>query len=331
MIDYYYQLRYRMIETMQSSLRQIRQMLGFGVQEFGDLIGLTRQTINNLETQKNKMSPTQYVSICAVIDNCIKNKPELLTVLTTILRSAEDDDRSSVFEALDNGSLLKKWFQCFPDESKMLGLSMAKSSIIEGTDVENIAENYRIFLDASVFLAQGFSQTIQPLSLALKNRRNQFIVPFMVIEEIQHQMLTSSNDGADLARNGMNLLIQMQREGLVDIRGEKSDVNIISTFVSVFAKFKCVHRLVLITCDKILANQILMLNNDALGGFNILVLKYTIDKGLQKWEQENDFNQQTSAIENKPCYGDEGAGDTVDAYSTRDDFAKKLIGWETIN
>ena len=44
---------------MQVSLKQIRQVLGFGVQEFGDLIGLTRQTINNLETQKNKMSSIQ--------------------------------------------------------------------------------------------------------------------------------------------------------------------------------------------------------------------------------------------------------------------------------
>lgn len=329
MIDYYYQLRCRMIETMQASLKQIRQVLGFGVQEFGDLIGLTRQTINNLETQKNKMSPSQYVAICAVIDNCTKNKPELLTVLTTILRSAENDGKSSVFEALDKGSLLKKWFQCFPDESKMLGLSMANASIIEDTDIENIAENYRIFLDASVFFAQGFFQTIQPLSLALKDRRNQFVVPFVVIEEIQHQMLTSGNDGAELARTGMNLLIQMQREGLVDIRGEKSDVNIISTFVSVFAKFKSVHRLVLITCDKVLAQQILLLNNDALGGFNILVLKYTTEKGLQKWEQEN--NQQADAIDNVPRYGDESADDTNDDYSVRDDFATKVIGWETIN
>ena len=77
MIDFYYQLRQRMVETMQVSLKQIRQVLGFGVQEFGDLIGLTRQTINNLETQKNKMSSIQYIAICAVIDNCLKDKPEL--------------------------------------------------------------------------------------------------------------------------------------------------------------------------------------------------------------------------------------------------------------
>ena len=120
MIDFYYQLRQRMVETMQVSLKQIRQVLGFGVQEFGDLIGLTRQTINNLETQKNKMSSIQYIAICAVIDNCLKDKPELLPILSTILCSNEDENHGNIFETIENGSLLKKWFLCFPDESKIL-------------------------------------------------------------------------------------------------------------------------------------------------------------------------------------------------------------------
>ena len=74
-----------------------------------------------------------------------------------------------------------------------------------------------------------------------------------------------------------------------------------------------------------------MLNNDALGGFNILVLKYTQDKGLQKWEQKNNFDQQIDAVEDELCYDGKSADDAINAYSVRDDFAKKLIGWETIN
>ena len=61
MIDFYFQLRQQMIDTMQNSLKQVRQVLGFGVQEFSDIVGLTRQTVNNLENRKNKMSATQYV------------------------------------------------------------------------------------------------------------------------------------------------------------------------------------------------------------------------------------------------------------------------------
>ena len=97
MIDFYYQLRQKMIDIMQASLKQIRQVLGFGVQEFGDLMGLTRQTINNLETQKNKMSSIQYIAVCAVIDNYVKDKPELLHVLSTILCSNEDGNAINIF------------------------------------------------------------------------------------------------------------------------------------------------------------------------------------------------------------------------------------------
>ena len=116
---------------MQVSLKQIRQVLGFGVQEFGDLIGLTRQTINNLETQKNKMSSIQYIAICAVIDNCLKDKPELLPILSTILCSNEDENHGNIFETIENGSLLKKWFLCFPDESKILRFGVDDTGIID--------------------------------------------------------------------------------------------------------------------------------------------------------------------------------------------------------
>lgn len=320
MIDFYYQLRQHMIETMQMSLKQIRQVLGFGVQEFGDLIGLTRQTINNLETQKNKMSSTQYVAICAIIDNCTKNKPELLPILSTILCSNENDYSINVFETIETGSLLKKWFLCFSDESKIFGLSMDGVSISENDYFSSIAESYRVFLDQTVLFEDGFSDSIQTLALAMKNNSNKFIVPLKVIEAIQHQMMSSNDIEMDLAKNAMKLLVGMQNEDLIDIRGEKSDVNIISTFVSVFAKFKCVNRLALITCDHKLANQIKALNNDELGGFNILVLKYSKDNGIQKWEQEmienNEIEEDVEIERDKRL---------------EDSFASELKGWETID
>ena len=283
MIDFYYQLRQKMIDTMQLSLKQIRQVLGFGVQEFGDLFGLTRQSINNLESRKKQMSAIQYVAICAVIDHCTKDKPELLSVLSTILRSNESEQESGVFETIENGSLLKKWFLCFPDDSKIIGFPQTESSVIESTDFGNIADSYRIFLDQTVFLEDGFLNAIQPLISAMKNNGSKFIVPLKVIEAIQYQMLSADGEEAKSARCGMNLLMGMQKENLVEIRGEKSDVNIISTFVSVFAKFKCVNRLALITCSSKLANQVASLNNDAIGGFNILILKYSKGNGIQKW------------------------------------------------
>lgn len=291
MIDFYYQLRQRMIGIMQTSLKQIRQVLGFGVQEFGDLMGLTRQTINNIETKKNTMSSIQYIAICAVIDNYIKDKPELLRVISTILCSNEDENAIKIFETIENGSLLKKWFMCFPDESKICSFLTDTTQVIVNEDFNNIAENYRVFLDQTVLFEDDFLIAIQPLALALKKSGNKFIIPLKVIEAIQHQLISSDERDVNRAKNGMKLLMSMQNDKLVDIRGEKTDVNIISTFTSVFAKFKCSNRLAIITCDYNLAKQILALNNGAFGGFNILVLKYSKDNGFQKWEQEDLFGE----------------------------------------
>ena len=320
MIDFYYQLRQKMVDTMQSSLKQIRQVLGFGVQEFGDLIGLTRQSINNLESRKNQMSAIQYVAICAVIDNCTKDKPELLSVLSTILRSNESEQESGVFETIENGSLLKKWFLCFPDDSKIIGLPQTESPVIEWTDFSNIADNYRVFLDQTVFLEDGFLDAIQPLISAMKNNGNKFIVPLKVIEAIQYQMMSADGKEIKNAQCGMNLLMGMQKEDLVEIRGEKSDVNIISTFVSVFAKFKCVNRLALVTCSSKLANQVNSLNNDTIGGFNILILKYSKDAGIQKWNMEDMVCSEWADLNSEDNISD-----------TETDLVSAFRGWGTID
>lgn len=221
MIDFYFQLRQKMIDTMQVSMKQIRQVLGLGVQEFGDLIGLTRQSINNLETQKNKMSAIQYIAVCAVIDNYVKDKPELLPILSTVLCSNEDVNTINIFETIESGSLLKKWFMCFPDESKIFGFSSDMTSAIANEDFNNIAEKYRIFLDQTVLFDDNFANAIQPLALALKNSGNKFIIPLKVIEAIQHQLMSPNESDVSLAKNGMKLLMGMQNEELIDISGEK--------------------------------------------------------------------------------------------------------------
>lgn len=48
-------LKIEMIDALQISLRVIRQLLGLSAQKLGELIGLTRQTINNLQLGKNQM------------------------------------------------------------------------------------------------------------------------------------------------------------------------------------------------------------------------------------------------------------------------------------
>jgi len=57
----------KIIKNMQNNLRLVRHAAGWSAQELGELIGVTRQTINNIENHKTPLSATQYVALCAML------------------------------------------------------------------------------------------------------------------------------------------------------------------------------------------------------------------------------------------------------------------------
>lgn len=329
-MNFYSMLRQRMIDTMQISLKQIRQVLNLGVQEFSDIVGLTRQSINNLESSKSKMSTVQFVAICAVIDHFIESQPELMQVIVSILNSNDTLHDNCVFDNLSSNSLLKKWFSCFPDDSKV---------IVSYDDiVDDMVENYKIFLDDTALCEIMDKNQLALLISKMHQSSKRFIIPLRVVDSIQNRLLNESISTIGAARKGMTNLNSFQELGICEIRGEQSDVNIITTLVSVFVKYKIVYRLALITQNKKLAETILTLNNDEIGGFQILVLRYTTDGFLDKWTLPNskDYNDKTvhgiTAYEEQPTFSriftdpnnnEINSGDTNEILSC-------LAGWETI-
>ena len=56
------------IQRMQKHLLLIRRTVGWTAESFGERIGVTRQTINNLESGRNKLTKTQYIAMRSVLD-----------------------------------------------------------------------------------------------------------------------------------------------------------------------------------------------------------------------------------------------------------------------
>lgn len=73
------------IERLQDNLLLIRRSVGWTAEEFGDRIGVTRQTINNLEAHRNTLSKTQYIAIRAVLDAEMSESPEDTKMLRCLL------------------------------------------------------------------------------------------------------------------------------------------------------------------------------------------------------------------------------------------------------
>lgn len=99
------------IEKLTQSLPSIRKIAGWSSEELGELIGVTKQTISNIETRKSKMSKTQYIAIRTIIDYEIAEHPEneLLANVVYILLDSDDtkeneEKAKATIEMLDKTS-----------------------------------------------------------------------------------------------------------------------------------------------------------------------------------------------------------------------------------
>lgn len=76
------------ITRMQENLLLIRRTVGWTAEEFGEKIGVTRQTINNIESGRNKLTKTQYIAMRSVLDaEMVQNREDtkMLKVLLDVL------------------------------------------------------------------------------------------------------------------------------------------------------------------------------------------------------------------------------------------------------
>ena len=52
----------------QKYLTLIRKVVGWSEEELGESIGVTRQTINNIEKERSSLTKTQYIAIRAILN-----------------------------------------------------------------------------------------------------------------------------------------------------------------------------------------------------------------------------------------------------------------------
>jgi transcriptional regulator with XRE-family HTH domain len=90
------------IRKLQQNLSSIRKIAGWTAEILGEKIGVTKQTISNLENYKSMMNFSQYIAIRSVLDAEIESNKEneLLPKILVILLDSDDeideDDYSKV-------------------------------------------------------------------------------------------------------------------------------------------------------------------------------------------------------------------------------------------
>ena len=79
------------ISRMQKNLLLIRRLAGWSAKEFGNRIGVTRQTINNIESGRSKLTKTQYIAMRYVLDAEMKESPDNTAILKDVLETIIDN------------------------------------------------------------------------------------------------------------------------------------------------------------------------------------------------------------------------------------------------
>lgn len=246
MIDFLSETRKKIIDNFQISLRSIRVLMGYSASELADYIGVTRQTINNLETCKNKMSPIQYVSLAAVVDNYLITNGDMFDAIEAILDGNPKKRSDECISSFANSSLLKRWFSCFINPfDKNAATTMSINDTDYDATLKRLATEYKVFIDASALMKPQISSFIDTFSDYLISENAKLIIPMRAIEKIQG-LVQESRDSYD-AINALKLINELQRKNLAQIRGEISDSNLQDTLISVFAKFRRIFRLCLVT------------------------------------------------------------------------------------
>jgi DNA-binding XRE family transcriptional regulator len=98
------------IQRMQEHLLLIRRSIGWSADFLGEQIGVTRQTINNIESGRSKLTKTQYLAMRSIFDAEMAQSPEdtemlrlLLTVLVDHPEKLTDQERQ---ELIEKGNLI---------------------------------------------------------------------------------------------------------------------------------------------------------------------------------------------------------------------------------
>lgn len=98
------------IQRMQDNLLLIRRAIGWTASEFGEQIGVTRQTINNIESGRNKLTKTQYIAMRSVIDAEIVKHPEetemVKILLDMLIDHPENYSKDDYNELLEKANLM---------------------------------------------------------------------------------------------------------------------------------------------------------------------------------------------------------------------------------
>lgn len=175
-------------------------------------------------------------------------------------------------------------------------------------NLEYYAKNYKVFIDTCSLLHDKCEVLFRNLCPLLLKYNNKLIIAKRVIDELnKHKNNTQKSELSNKANKALNYLGYIQQMGIIEIRGESTDNFADNVFNVVFTKFRINNKLMLITQDSGLAQDILNLNNSKSTKANNVYVKkinkygflsnFNFDSGNNKNDRGNVHSNNTKNSE----------------------------------
>lgn len=256
--------RKALIETFQSVMKEVRMELGWTAAQLAAMLGVSRQTVSNLETRRQPMAWVQYLSLAALVDYAVEGK---------------DAKRQKVLKALDEAGANNMWYTPAAQDGSLLlraltGVVQETADPAQAKLYTRLAEKTKIFLDADIFLAEGAVGFFATFSGYLQQGGTRAILPYRAVQQLDQ-------DGSPEARTrAMAIARNLQKDGCLVIRGEQNDPDTHDTIRSVFLKFRSRYALTLLTQDEAFAQDVLRMNADTSRGRGLPIEVYRLAGGV---------------------------------------------------
>lgn len=143
------------IICLQKNLSSIRKIAGWTAEQLGEKIGVTKQTISNLENEKTPMTLIQYIAIRAIIDYEIQEnkKNEVLPKVVEILLDKEEEYSEDEYKQISQN------------------VSTIASTAAGGTAGTPLLEVAKLLLGVFVVNFDGIAKTSKWLSKIMKGSK----------------------------------------------------------------------------------------------------------------------------------------------------------------
>ena len=264
-----------LLDFLQQHLRQIRSICNWSGSEMAEILGVSRQTVSNIETCKTKLQPSLYLAIGAMLEKRCRQSPilkEYLDVCFTRFPSSLSNPGDGPVTA---DTLTEHWFSTFLKQFSKTVTVYEPSGILLSNDLMlSICRNCKILLCHGILLHEHRLACVEELCKMARQQGNSPILPYRSFREMEAQL---SHDCAQRIQRLVDTKLLL-------VYGRNDDPPLNMLAVKLFFSLSKKYRLAFITDDGNFANDLQLLNSlKTVGGYPACALTITDDGLLQSY------------------------------------------------